>query len=189
MTRIRFIKRQHWPQLERCACKAASIAWDIPIDRLRCRMVPQGFLSKSRFYPVKTFRGQLLHATMVSWNAVEPCKPFPIVVAESTVASLLGPELAKGVAELICLHGLNTLDDETYAHVMEQADRIDYEPWMIESGAELWRRLLAAVPEGRTPAEVLMQLALLPPLAMESVVEAFIENADSGRHAIELLFD
>ena len=47
---------------------------------------------------------------------------------------------------------------------------------MLQSGGELWRRLLAATPAGRPLAQVLMDLARLPPEALESRMAAVITS-------------
>jgi hypothetical protein len=63
---------------------------------------------------------------------------------------IVSKELTKGTLEMICLHGLNTLDDDLYQHVIDAADHIEYEPWMMQAGGELWRRLLAQLPQQST---------------------------------------
>ena len=65
-----------------------------------------------------------------------------IVIGRGTNWQLLTKELVKGTAELICLHGLNHLGDEMYRRVVNTTDRIEWEPWMLQTGGELWRRLL-----------------------------------------------
>ncbi len=112
-----------------------------------------------------------------------------MVVARGINWLWLAKELVKGTAELVCLHGLNQLPDDTYRRVLEFTDRIDWEPWLLQSGGELWRRLLAALPEGRPLANVLMQLAKLPPAALESVVAAVIENPAKASRCLEALGD
>ena len=88
----------------------------------------------------------------------------------------MSKELVKGTAELICLHGLNRLTDETYRRVIAAADGIDFEPWMLQTGGELWRRLLAVLPDGRPVAEMLMHLARLPARSLETLILAVIEQ-------------
>ncbi len=90
-------------------------------------------------------------------------------------------ELVKGTAELICLHGLNQLDDETYRQVLSVTDHLDLEPWMLQSGGEFWRRILAAVPDGQPLAKTLMKLARLPAGALESLIAEMIEQTESAK--------
>jgi hypothetical protein len=101
--------------------------------------------------------------------------------------SLLAKELVKGTAELICLHGLNGLSDDAYARVVHATDRLEYEPWMLQSGGELWRRLLAVLPKDRPPAEMLMHLARLPAHSLESLMLAVIEQPDWARELLASL--
>lgn len=81
------------------------------------------------------------------------------IVGRGSNWQLLTKELVKGTAELICLHGLNTLNDDAYRCVMDATERIEYEPWMLQTGGELWRRLLAVIPDGHPVANVLMNMA------------------------------
>lgn len=90
----------------------------------------------------------------------------------------------KGTAELVCLHGLNQLSDELYQHVMYEADRREFEPWMLQTGGELWRRFLAVLPEGRPLAEILMHVARLPPDSLEALVRAVIEEPEWARELL-----
>ena len=99
-----------------------------------------------------------------------------VVVGRGTNWQLVAKELVKGTAELICLHGLNRLSDATYQRVIEAADGPHFEPWMLQTGGELWRRLLAVLPRGRPRAEMLMHLARLPAGELETLMLAVIER-------------
>src|SRR5262249_49290713 len=103
-----------------------------------------------------------------------------IVVARGTNWQLLARELVKGTAELICLHGLNQLPNDTYHRVIDVADRVDFEPWMLQSGGELWRRLLGALPDDRPIAHALMCLARLPAGTLQSVIAEVIEESPAA---------
>jgi hypothetical protein len=104
-----------------------------------------------------------------------------MVVGRATNWQLLAHELVKGTAELICLHGLNQLSEDTYQCVLEATDRLELEPWMLQSGGELWRRLLASIPDGRPVAQVLMHLARLPARVLESTIAAVIERPERAQ--------
>ena len=98
------------------------------------------------------------------------------------------PELlVKGTAELICLHGLNSLSDDTYQRVIYAVDNIEFEPWMLQTGGELWRRLLELIPPGGPIADVLMRLARLPAQSLESLVRAVIEQPQWARELLTAL--
>src|SRR5207237_3482273 len=99
-----------------------------------------------------------------------------VVVGRGTNWQLVAKELVKGTTELICLHGLNRLDDGAYQQVMSAADGVDFEPWMLQTGGELWRRLLAVLPAGRPLAEILMHLARLSARSLEILMLAVIEE-------------
>ena len=98
---------------------------------------------------------------------------------------MLSHELMKGTAELICLHGLNELDPETYDAVVEAADRVEYEWWQLQAGPELWRRLLAAMPRHTSPGSLLMHVAELDPPALDTLMNNVVENTDLARRMLE----
>ena len=107
-----------------------------------------------------------------------------VVVGRGTNWQLVAKELVKGTAELICLHGLNRLGDETYRQVIRAADGVDFEPWMLQTGGELWRRLLGVLPKGGPLAEMLMHIARLPARSLEALVLAVIEQPHRARELL-----
>jgi hypothetical protein len=60
---------------------------------------------------------------------------------------------------------------------------------MLQTGGEVWRRLLTVIPEGRSVAYVLMQLAKLPPKALESLIRAVIEQPEWARELLARMED
>ncbi len=96
--------------------------------------------------------------------------------------------LFSSAAELICLHGLYQLDDQLYERVLSVADQLDLEPWMLQSGGELWRRLLKFIPDGCPIANMLMHLARQPAETLETVIAAVIEQReDATTHLTKLI--
>jgi hypothetical protein len=89
--------------------------------------------------------------------------------------------------ELICLHGLNHLDAETYHRVLRAADRPEYEPWMLQTGCELWRRLLPLLPDDEPVARVVMHISRLPPRELEELMLGVIERPDWAREQLASL--
>ena len=67
---------------------------------------------------------------------------------------------------------------------MHQTDRIEFEPWMLQTGGELWRRLLAVLPEGRPLPDMLMHIARLPAKSLEALVLAVIEQPEWARELL-----
>jgi len=60
---------------------------------------------------------------------------------------------------------------------------------MLQSGEELWRRLLAAIPDDRPVARVLMHLARLPAKTLDSLIAAVIQEPESVRGRLAGLAD
>lgn len=185
--RLNWAERQRAPALQQLARKAAAMAFDIPIDRLDAKLVQRFQLDRSRFPAPTTVLGAIFSMGIVSWNDIKMRDGTPIVRAQAINGLLLTAELVKGTAELICMHGLSGLDDETYAQVIRHADRIEHEPWMIKTGGEVWRRLLVALPTGVSIAEVLMNLSQLPPAELESLVEAIIQQSPEATRRLAAL--
>ena len=89
--------------------------------------------------------------------------------------------MVKGTAELICLHGLNDLDNDTYLRVIRETDILEHEPWMLQSGGELWRRVLNLLPERQSVPHALMHMARLPAESLESLMLDVIERPELAR--------
>jgi hypothetical protein len=185
IARLQSRESPHHRTLVALAKEAASRVWGIPVQRLDAELT--GSLAFTNACKPRSVRGAILRAAIVGYGGVMQRHDGLCVVARAINWTLLAKELVKGTAELICLHGLNTLSDETYAEVMRAADRLEYEPWMLQSGGELWRRLLAALPDDRPQADVLMHLARLPPHSLESLMLAVIERPEWARELLASL--
>ena len=184
---LRLLETPHRPRLTELAKRTASTVWGIPVDRLDGELAAKTSLGKPA--PARTVRGAILRSMTVGLGGVVQRGDTLAVVGRGTNWQLLTKELVKGTAELICLHGLNGLGDDDYRRVVEATDWIEYEPWMLQTGGELWRRLLAVIPDGRPVGGVLMHLARLPPRSLESLVRAVIEQPQWARELLVGLGD
>jgi hypothetical protein len=189
MQRLRSIESAHRQPLIDLAKRAASRAWGISVDRFDASIEPATKTTSAfpRLPPPHSLRGFIFRAAVVGYGGVVARGGRLIVTARATNWQLLAKELVKGTAELICLHGLNRFDDQTYDAVTRAADRLEFEPWMLQTGGELWRRLLAVTPAGRSASRVLMYLARLEPDALESLMLAVLERPDGARKWLAML--
>jgi hypothetical protein len=128
----------------------------------------------------ETWRGRLLRSCGAGWSAIMPKDGKLKVVAKAIFWPLLAHELVKGTAELVCLHGLNKLDNETYTEVIKATDHIEYEVWMMQIGAELYRRWLSAKPNDICMADCLMHIAMQPPKKVEAIMLAVLEEPEAA---------
>ncbi len=182
VARLRMVEMPHRLRLVELAKKCTSEIWRIPINRLDgdlCKPAPFGTPIRIRNFKAALFRG-----SVVGLGGVVQQGDSLQVVGKGTNWQLLTKELVKGTAELICLHGLCDLSDDIYSKVMDAADRIEYEPWMLQTGGELWRRFLAVIPEGQPVAEILMHMSRLPPNSLQSLVQAVIERPDWAKELL-----
>lgn len=180
--RLQVVEARHSSVLINLAKKATATVWGISMDRLNAaltRNVVFGDLSTPR-----TLRGRFLRGAAVAYGGVMRCSNGLRVVAKAPNWQLLTKELVKGTAELICLHGLNGLPEDAYRQVIHDADQIEFEPWMLQSGGELWRHLLAVLPPHLPLAEVLMHLARLPAQSLQSLLLAVIEKPQHAREVL-----
>lgn len=184
LKQLRALEFPHKPRLLQLAKRTASSVWGIQSERFEAEL-SEGIALPGDHFAADNIRAEILRTCVIGYGGVARRSDQLKVTAKGVTWQLLTKELVKGTAELICLHGLRDLDDEVYQHVIEVADRIDLEPWMLQSGGELWRRLLAALPDGCSPARVLMRLARLPVGSLHSVIELVIEQSSeaSGRLA------
>jgi hypothetical protein len=184
---LRRLEAPHRLRLVELAKQAAATVWGIPQARLEGEMVEKIVLEPGML-PGRSFAGLLFRACITGYGCVVRRGEELVVVGKGTNWQLVTKELVKGTAELICLHGLNQFSDDTYARVTNVTDRLDLEPWMLQSGGELWRRLLAVMPADVPLAQMLMRLARLPAESLHSMVAAAIEERGSAqRRWAELL--
>jgi hypothetical protein len=182
---LRRRESRHRFGLTELAKRAAHLAWGIPTERMDAELTQRvefGVLSKPR-----KFRNTVLRLAAVGYGGVIRRDESLVVTAKAVNWLLLAKELVKGTAELICMHGLNTMSDDEYGRVMQQTDLLEYEPWMIQTGGELWRRVLELIPHDRSVANVLMHLARLPPKSLETLMLAVIEQPEWARELIAAL--
>jgi len=183
VNRLRSLEKPHRSKLIQLAKVSTATIWGIPIDRLDgdlCTPTPFGTPIR-----IRNARAAFFRAATVGLGGVVQSSDSLRVVGKGTNWQLLTKELVKGTAELICMHGINTLPDDTYQKVMDAADRIEYEPWMLQTGGELWRRLLAVVPDREPIAKVLMHIARLPAQSLQSLIQAVIEQPESAKTALD----
>jgi hypothetical protein len=173
---------RHAEALVDLAKKAVTMVWGIPPDRLEAELTTN--VAFGNLSPPRTAGGRVFRACAVGYGGVQRRGETLMVVGRGTNWQLVAKELVKGTAELICLHGLNHLSDDTYQQVISAADGVDFEPWMLQTGGELWRRLLAVLPSGRPLAELLMHLARLPAQSLETVMLAVIEQPPRARELL-----
>lgn len=58
---------------------------------------------------------------------------------------------------------------------------------MLQTGSELWRRLLPLLPDDRPVAEMLMHLARLPARSLETLMLAVVEDEDWAKELLAIL--
>lgn len=174
------------PELVALAKQTATAVWGIPTERFDAEISKEMPIPAHHFQ-AENFQAKHLRSCVIGYSHVVRNQRQLIVSATGVTWQLLAKELVKGTAELICMHGLSQLHDRTYRQVIEAADRLEFEPWLLQSGGELWRRLLAVVPDGISIAHVLMHLARLPAEALQSIMADIIEQSDSASRRLAVL--
>jgi len=172
------IEAQHKQELTNLCVRAICDAWKFDPARLSARLTPDVEFGN---LPVPESRlGRLLKSCAAGYSGVQRQPDGSLhVIAKAWTWPLLAHELAKGIAELICLHGINHWDEDSYQYVVQQTDKIEYEIWMIQAGGELWRKFLELVPKNtmlENPlATSLMHVARLPPEPLEQFMMDLME--------------
>jgi hypothetical protein len=88
--------------------------------------------------------------------------------------------------ELLTMHGISSLDPNVQKHVIRNADKLEYEPWQIQIGPELWRRFLNIV-KGMDIPRIVMALSMKSPDEAHEIVEAIIQNPEHARALLTAL--
>jgi hypothetical protein len=182
-------ERRHKRRLEALAREATSQIWGIAPERLSAQLAwptPSPF---GEFLQKRTSTSARIERAASGLSGVVRDGSRLIVMAQAIIWPLLVHELVKGTAELVCLHGLNELDAETYGNVVRAADKLEEEVWLMQAGAELWRRLLAALPPGSSLPMTLMHLAKLPPRQLESLMFTVARDPAAARSKVGALAD
>jgi hypothetical protein len=183
--RLQMLETPHRPRLIQLAKEVTTMIWGIPSDRLNGDLVDR--IARRRTIPIRSFRDTILGTCVAGIGGIVWRDDNLAVAATAVNWHLLTKELVKGTAELVCLHGLNQLSDDTYQRVLDATDRLDLEPWMLQSGGELWRRLLAAMPDDCSMAKALMHLARQPARTLEATIAAVIESPESAKNILKEL--
>lgn len=186
LNRIHCKEDPHKPALTELARRVTHEIWGIPHDRLDAKITTSVAFGRTRL--PTTPAALVLRVGAAGYGGVLRGEDGQLrVVARAWSWPILTHELVKGTAELICLHGLCAVDDAACQRVLRAADRIEYEPWMLQAGSELWRQFLALRPADRPLAQTLMHLAGLDPAALESLMLAIVEDPSQARERLERL--
>ncbi len=104
----------------------------------------------------------------------------PVVYAKGLNFPVMLQEFVKGVAEVVCMESFAHLDPDVQSNVIELADKVEYEPYEIMIGPQIWRKLLKRISREETPADYLLRLSrMAPDDLMEFVAEAITEKPDA----------
>jgi hypothetical protein len=183
MVNVLSVEQGHAFELEALAVQAVTEIWNIPSNRLDGELTQQ--VAFGNLQPANTFMARICRKGAIGYGGVELREKSFHVVAKAWVFPLLVHELVKGTVELICLHGLGDLEDDVYRAVIDEADKLEYEAWLLQAGPEMWRKLIAVIPRATSLAQIIMQLARLEPQALENLLLQVIEHPDRARVALE----
>lgn len=169
----------HQFELVAIAIDITTAVWGIDENLLRAELTETPEFGDVR--TPRTARGRILRKAMVGWSGVQTDAEGNLhVVAKSKYWILLLHELTKGTMELISLHGLNEIDSDTYQIVMEEADQIEFEVWMMQSGLELYRRFLKSVPRNVAVPAAFMAVARMPADQHQCYSFALMQDSESA---------
>lgn len=181
-------EKHHRHALAKIAETATQMIWGIDHEMLSGTIT--GNVEFGNLQNPDSRSGRILRRAAAGYGGVQKGRDGKLrVQARAWMWPLLSHELTKGTAELICLHGLNDLDDATYEYVTHEADKIEHEIWMMQAGGSLWRRFLATIPSANLLAETLMHVARLDPEPLEQLLMDLMEHPFTARATIADFFD
>ena len=111
---------------------------------------------------------------------------MPVIQARGIVFPVLAQEMNKGVAELLSHHGLSDLDEPTTKTVLQHADDIKHEPYLMQVGPEMWRRFLKVKPRDLPLSDLYMALSKQPPDDLHRIISTVVDDPEN---AVSLLSD
>lgn len=159
------------------------------IDRtlLLGKLTPTPLFGKVR--PPETLAGEVLMECMIGWSAVVRSKGRLKVRAAATIWPLLVHEFVKGTMELICLHGLNTLEEEDYQVVLDRTDHVEFEIPMLQIGGAVFRRLLDARPREVPLAQCVVCVSKMDSLEIDRLFGLLIDSPNRATDMIRSAYE
>lgn len=173
------------PQLEALAKQITEEVWQFPQDRMKATLTVDMHQTANAGGGQAS---QMLQQAKIGTVRIVRTPQGLAVDARAHIFPVLVQELSKGVMEILSLHGLSSLDDQTYDEVIGQADRLEHEPWLIQAGPELWRKLLAIKPRTIPLGKLVAKLASLKPDALHHFLDAVVKDPEWAKELIEKLF-
>ena len=179
------IENDRQDQLERLACEACHQIYQVPIDRLDASLTLEPKWGDIR--EPETRLGRMLMAGMVGWGGVDRRDGTLAVVAKAMIWPLLIHELIKGTVELICLHGLSQMDEESYLATMDVTEHVEHEVPMLQVGPEVFARVLAVAPRELPIAQTLTHVAMMRPETLEKFMFDVVETPNRATETVRNL--
>lgn len=128
--------------------------------------------------------GAAAGSAQVQWENGEP-----IVVAKAFCFPVLCQELCKGCMMLLIQHQFTDMDENQSRYIMQKADAIVDEPYLIQVGPEMWRKFLKVVNSNKKMpkmSSIIANLSVLDPGDVHKVVDLAISDPTA---ASEMLYD
>jgi len=120
----------------------------------------------------------------VDWSGDQPT-----VVGKAFIFPILAQELSKGVMELLTVRGHSNLDPETQKAVIQHADKLTDEPWLIQIGPSLWRKFLRVVPKGISLSAVVAAFSEESPDDVHRIIDDVIDNPDRAGETLKAVVE
>jgi hypothetical protein len=175
----------HTFALEEIAKRCVSSMWNLEADRMDASLTRD--TQFGNLNTPKTRLGRMMQVGAIGYGGVRFDGARFNVVAKAWIWPLLVHELVKGTMELICLHGLNKLNDDTYRQATLEADQIEYETWLLQAGPACWRAFLAVLPRNRPMAEIVMHVARLSPAELDQFMDWMMATPDRARQYLSVI--
>ncbi len=182
------IESRHHQQLEQLAVRLTAEVWHIPADRLIARL---GEGSVDPETPWDDESGLSAAATGMEQVVMRPGANGGqkwCVEAVGAIFPILCQELCKGVCDLLGRHQFNKTTPQEDQAIQQESDKMDLEPSQINVGPELWRKLLAVIPNGLQPQLLLHKLATLPPQQLHNLLDQAVRSPEQAKQSMATLF-
>jgi len=113
----------------------------------------------------------------------------PTVVGKAFIFPILAQELSKGIMELLTVRGHSTLDPEAQKTVIQHADKLTDEPWLIQVGPSLWRKFLQVVPKGVSLSAVVAAFSEEDPKDVHKIIDDVIDNPNRAKETLRAVVE
>jgi len=120
----------------------------------------------------------------------------PKVIGKGINFTVLCQELVKGIVSMATDTGIDNnvrkgedLTEEEVRTILNESDKLSFEPFEIQVGPELWRRFLKAIPEGADKFDLISEIGTSEPEDVYEITSDTVTNPDMAKERLSQYYE